>query len=761
MAFASMLRPKRPIASSPTRALRKRISPGKRTVEPPPGVHGLASQESAAALPSLQILQTKLEVGKPHDKFEQEADRVADKVMRMPESTVAPEGSSGHGLRRTLFSGSAGAQFDLASQEVHRQLAEEEIEEEEAEAVRRQPEDEEPEDTVLTKRASGSPPAVTPDLQSHTGGLRHGGQSLPQSVRSFFEPRFGLDFRGVRIHTDASSASLSHSLDARAFAVGRHVAFGRGQFAPSSQAGRWLIAHELAHVAQQSNVDQLTSASRGALEAEAESAAHAVMAGQSFRPRHGAVPSQRLAVPVATGPGRIEIPSPDRVVLTNFDIERATLKPEWVGAIALVANMLNLDPSREAEIIGHTDDTGPSDFNLDLSLDRADTMQQELEGRVLEPAVASPLTVGLGEAVPLDTNATAPGRERNRRVEIRIVDRPLPDIDHIELLNSAASQTFVIPAVAPVPGSDHGVTVAREVAPDARVRATLNPPLAAGDRRIELITWTGAAQDPANPIEADVTRAMGQNAAIARISSRPPPPLRSSSAQFTVWSVDATIASAVPNAQVVPSGAANRRLTMPGLTFNVTVIPLTLFSTADAPDMRGPAPAPTPVPGAGTVHFLSGNDLSGGVNSRWDVTRRIRTRFIFPAGVTAATLGAAVPSLVGLPVPAFPANRLIGSDDSTTTDPEDNDPYVDGLMSGFDRVRVHIRNAAGVMGDVFVARIHFQEFVRLDLGGAWRQTSDDHPWKLHYRIRKFVIPAVGLNRWFNAGSFGALDNAGF
>jgi hypothetical protein len=147
-----------------------------------------------------------------------------------------------------------------------------------------------------------------------------------------------------------------------------------------------------------------------------------------------------------------------------------------------------LDLLKEAEITNHTDNTKSADFNIGLSLDQANTIQQDLETRVLEPAVASPVTVGLGEAVPLDTNATAAGRERNRRVEIRIVDRPLPAIEHIELLNSAASQTFVIPATVPVPGSDHGVTVAREVAPDAHVRAVLEPPLAADDRRLKLIT---------------------------------------------------------------------------------------------------------------------------------------------------------------------------------------------------------------------------------------------------------------------------------
>jgi Domain of unknown function (DUF4157) len=77
------------------------------------------------------------------------------------------------------------------------------------------------------------------------------GQALAQPLREFFEPRFGCDFGGVRIHTGARAAAMAESLQARAFAVGRDVVFGASEFAPETSRGRELIAHELTHVVQQ------------------------------------------------------------------------------------------------------------------------------------------------------------------------------------------------------------------------------------------------------------------------------------------------------------------------------------------------------------------------------------------------------------------------------------------------------------------------------------------------------------------------------
>jgi hypothetical protein len=70
-------------------------------------------------------------------------------------------------------------------------------------------------------------------------------------VRAFFEPRFGHDFGDVRIHTGAAATRAADAIHARAFTLGRDIAFGHGEYAPGTSAGRRLMAHELAHVVQQ------------------------------------------------------------------------------------------------------------------------------------------------------------------------------------------------------------------------------------------------------------------------------------------------------------------------------------------------------------------------------------------------------------------------------------------------------------------------------------------------------------------------------
>ena len=76
------------------------------------------------------------------------------------------------------------------------------------------------------------------------------GIPLPSSGRSFFEPRFGRDLSRVRLHTDPAASDAARLLRARAFAVGPHIAFGRGEYDPAGTRGRRLLAHELAHVVQ-------------------------------------------------------------------------------------------------------------------------------------------------------------------------------------------------------------------------------------------------------------------------------------------------------------------------------------------------------------------------------------------------------------------------------------------------------------------------------------------------------------------------------
>ncbi len=77
------------------------------------------------------------------------------------------------------------------------------------------------------------------------------GQPLAPDVRSQFESRFGHSFGDVRLHVDGRAAATARALRARAFTVGSKIAFACGEYAPSSRAGRALIAHELTHVLQQ------------------------------------------------------------------------------------------------------------------------------------------------------------------------------------------------------------------------------------------------------------------------------------------------------------------------------------------------------------------------------------------------------------------------------------------------------------------------------------------------------------------------------
>jgi len=105
------------------------------------------------------------------------------------------------------------------------------------------------------------------------------GQPLTANVRDRMETAFGMNFSHVRTHTDTRAMDLSHRVNARAFTVGNHIAFGNGEYQPGTVLGDALIAHELAHTVQQNNakedVDKMEVGSAGydALERDADQAA--------------------------------------------------------------------------------------------------------------------------------------------------------------------------------------------------------------------------------------------------------------------------------------------------------------------------------------------------------------------------------------------------------------------------------------------------------------------------------------------------------
>src|SRR5260370_23531615 len=97
-------------------------------------------------------------------------------------------------------------------------------------------------------RTPAEPAAVPPVVQRV---LQSPGQPLDSSSRAFMEPRFGQEFSNVRVNPDSRAADSAGAVNALAYTVGRDVVFGTGQYAPQSQAGKNLLAHELTHVVQQ------------------------------------------------------------------------------------------------------------------------------------------------------------------------------------------------------------------------------------------------------------------------------------------------------------------------------------------------------------------------------------------------------------------------------------------------------------------------------------------------------------------------------
>lgn len=166
--------------------------------------------------PLTGTIQRKLAVNKAGDEYEQEADKAAEQVMRMPEpQSLITHIRGGKHLKR---SGPSQLQGQTLSQ---------------AEAA----------------QSHNSTEAAVPPFVNEV--LSQEGHPLDTSMRSFMEPRFGVDFGQVRIHANQLAAQSAQAVSARAYTVGNHIVFGAGQYMPDSKASHSLLAHELAHVVQQ------------------------------------------------------------------------------------------------------------------------------------------------------------------------------------------------------------------------------------------------------------------------------------------------------------------------------------------------------------------------------------------------------------------------------------------------------------------------------------------------------------------------------
>ncbi|HEY2714262.1 MAG TPA: DUF4157 domain-containing protein [Chthoniobacterales bacterium] len=168
-------------------------------------------------------LQSTLTISKPGDRYEKEADEIAESVVNERRTSGPLLESLGHAAStpREGLTSDATAKPQVSQGE-----------------------------TVRRKSVAGSLAASAPPIVHDV--LGQNGQPLEPATREFMGKNLGYDFTRVRVHTDARAAASARVLGANAYTVGNKIVFDSGHYRPGSAEGRRLLAHELAHVVQQS-----------------------------------------------------------------------------------------------------------------------------------------------------------------------------------------------------------------------------------------------------------------------------------------------------------------------------------------------------------------------------------------------------------------------------------------------------------------------------------------------------------------------------
>lgn len=346
----------------------------------------------SAAKPS----QRKLAIGPIDDHLEREADATAARVMRMrqsvpPSRLISPARTeSAFSLQRKCACG--GACFDCK-------------------------EDADKPEELRMKSARSGGLVSRPVPPSVHWALRSSGQPFDTSTRTFFEARFGHDFTHVRVHDDQAAANSAREINAQAYTVGQHVVFAPGRYAPRTDEGRRLIAHELTHVAQQASgdlaVQRFTECSEPGLATECPKRDPDEESRSRLEPM--------LAFYVTD-------PEPGYLI-RSFDIGESRLKtgfrrdPERPKMITTIT-----EPGSTWEVVGLSDCEGPPELNRALRQQRADAVRAEL-APVTGTHVVAAIGAPLDECMTPNQNPTA--RSWNRSVLIRRVNREVqfePDV---------------------------------------------------------------------------------------------------------------------------------------------------------------------------------------------------------------------------------------------------------------------------------------------------------------------------------------------
>ncbi|WP_103069653.1 eCIS core domain-containing protein [Aquimarina sediminis] len=215
-------------------------------------------------------VQTKLSIGQPGDKYEKEADSMADTVVNKTAKPDIQNKEISSIQRESLATPQEDEKLGTAEQRMEEdKLVQEKPEiqrmenpeeemvskmegDEEKEMINKMDEEQEDPKALQTKSdgtAQTASPKITQQLKSKSGK----GNPLSKAMQTEMEASFGTDFSTVNIHTDQDAVDMNKELGAKAFTHGNDVYFNSGKYSPDTTEGKRLLAHELTHVVQQNN----------------------------------------------------------------------------------------------------------------------------------------------------------------------------------------------------------------------------------------------------------------------------------------------------------------------------------------------------------------------------------------------------------------------------------------------------------------------------------------------------------------------------
>lgn len=307
-----------------------------------------------------RFIQRKLTINTPGDRYEQEADQVADQVMRMSGGACA-----------------CGASCPQCKQDGSRPLQMKRAHEHDA--------------------GNMTAPPVVNEV------IAFPGQPLDAGTRQFMETRFGHDFSTVRVHADARASDSARQIEALAYTAGTDIVFAAGRYEPATAAGRHLLAHELAHVVQQTGGESRT------IQRQPDPSMETDFQLPPFKPtdlREEAPPLLASALGSTT--------------VDRFPTGRAEIPKDGEEALRYAARQIlyfiRKYPLSTVHIVGHTDRVGKDERNLTLGQERADAVKAFLEGEGVPADLIS--TESKGESEPVVPTRNERAEPRNRRVNV-------------------------------------------------------------------------------------------------------------------------------------------------------------------------------------------------------------------------------------------------------------------------------------------------------------------------------------------------------